>query len=93
MKLILKDASFGEEKLYLTRCVFFLFKGLPEYNRITWVLPPDWRAASDKNGRTYYINDKTKETSWAEPQVCCFFQVPQIFLKVMGFSTDFCGVF
>lgn len=43
-------------------------EGLPEYHRITWVLPPGWRAASNKAGRTYYINDKTKETSWAEPQ-------------------------
>lgn len=32
-------------------------------------LPPNWRTARDSEGRLYYYNRKTKETSWEPPEM------------------------
>jgi histone-lysine N-methyltransferase SETD2 len=32
-------------------------------------LPPNWKAAKDAEGRTYYYNKKTKEVTWDPPEV------------------------
>ena len=31
--------------------------------------PPGWHTQFDSNGRVYYVNDDTQETSWTRPQV------------------------
>ena len=31
-------------------------------------LPPNWRAARDSDGKEYYFNELTGETSWAIPE-------------------------
>ena len=31
-------------------------------------LEPGWKSSEDDAGRTYYYNEKTRETSWKEPK-------------------------
>jgi hypothetical protein len=33
------------------------------------ILPPDWQACQDDDGKTYYYNQVTKKTSWDPPTI------------------------
>jgi hypothetical protein len=65
-------SSFGVS-LKLIGVFFFLFEGskpieIPSAGNKTTASQLDWREATAPDGRKYYYNRRTKETTWKKPE-------------------------